>query len=96
MVSATKSRAKRLGIPFDLTEEDLVIPTHCPALGIPLATSPDGNPSPNSPSIDRLRPELGYVKGNVVVISNRANTIKQNASSAEILAVGQWLASLNM
>lgn len=38
----------------------------------------------NDPSVDRIIPELGYTKGNVRVISNRANLLKNNASIEEI------------
>lgn len=49
---------------------------------------------PSSPSLDRLRPELGYVRGNICVISNLANRIKSNATSAEELEhVAAWMRS---
>jgi hypothetical protein len=93
MFHRAKRRARMAGVPFTITEADLVIPTHCPALGLPLAHG-EGKIDGASPSLDRIRPELGYVKGNVVVISERANRIKTDAASAEILAVGRWLDSL--
>ena len=45
----------------------------------------------NSPSLDRLRLDLGYTEGNVNWISMRANYLKQDASSDEILKVANWL-----
>jgi hypothetical protein len=94
MWNSARHRARKTGVPFSIKVEDVSIPTHCPALGIPLFRSRSRRgPCPNSPSLDRLDPALGYVKGNVVVISNIANTIKQNATSAAILAVGRWLES---
>lgn len=78
-----KSRAKRRGIPFDLSHEDIVIPTHCPVLGIPLMIG-DGTAGDNSPSVDRIIPNLGYVKGNIRIVSHRANTIRSNASIDEL------------
>ena len=41
----------------------------------------------NSPSLDRIRLELGYVKGNVRVISGRANLLKNDATIEELEAV---------
>lgn len=91
LLQGAKSRAKQKGVPFDLTRDDIFIPTHCPVLGIPMASGRGNGPIANSPTIDRIVPELGYVRGNVAVISHRANTIKQNASVTELLAVAAWL-----
>jgi len=90
MLSGAKKRALRKGIPFDISLDDIVIPDKCPVLGIELRKSTDGKPHPESPSLDRIVPSLGYTKGNVEVISLRANSIKQNASADEILAVGNY------
>ena len=91
MILAARSRAKRHSVPFSITEADIVIPSHCPILGIPLVTASGKRGStPNSPSIDRIRPELGYVPGNVQVISHRANAIKNDATLAELERVGDW------
>ena len=37
-----------------------------------------------SPSLDRIIPEKGYVKGNIIVVSLKANTMKNNATIEEI------------
>lgn len=71
-----RSRAKRFNLPIDIERSDIVIPTHCPILGIPLIIS-KGKASNNSPSLDRVDPDRGYVKDNVCVISHKANTMKQ-------------------
>lgn len=88
MHQRVKSRAKRNGVPFDLDYEDIVIPPRCPVLGIPI------NPNhgrrgyfPDSPSLDRIHPRNGYVKGNVRVISARANLLKNDARVEELEAV---------
>lgn len=75
----TKARAKKKNVPFNLTIEDLVIPNKCPILDIPLVRG-SGSPKANSPSIDRIKPELGYVKGNIQIISFAANWIKRDYS----------------
>ena len=82
--NATKSRTKRSGIPFDLKLEDIVVPEFCPVLGIPLEWQiGKGGRTDNSPSLDRMEPELGYTKGNVQVISMRANRIKNDGTIEE-------------
>lgn len=89
ILRVTKHRAKKLGLPYDLDVEDIVIPETCPVLGIRLVQGGGRtyNARRNSPSIDRIRPELGYVKGNVRIISMRANALKSDASVAELEAV---------
>ena len=92
---SVKSRAKREGIQFDLTHDDIVIPEVCPVLGIPLKIS-DGYATGSSPSVDRFDPSRGYVKGNVNVISYRANTIKSDASLEELQKVIDYMESGNV
>lgn len=90
-LGAAKSRAKDMGVPFDLTVNDLVVPDVCPVLGIPIARS-EGVLSHNSPSIDRFVPNLGYVKGNVAIISYRANRIKYDCiDPKELRAVADYI-----
>lgn len=58
-------------------------------LGIPLMVGGDRRYG-NSPSVDRVKPELGYVKGNILVCSLRANRIKQDATPAELMRVAEF------
>lgn len=92
MLNSARQRAKQAGLPFELTVGDIELPDHCPALGIPIRYTP-GPRSDDSPSLDRLRPELGYVAGNVRVICDLANRIKQRATHQQIRAVADWLGS---
>lgn len=89
-----KHRAKKKGVPFGLEQEDikeLVIDLLvCPVLGIELNWCAN-KLEDDSPTLDRIVPELGYVKGNIAVISNKANRIKTNASADEIGKVYSWL-----
>lgn len=91
LLSSAKQRAKEAGLPFTITEEDIIIPPCCPVLGIPLQRKAKRGGGDNSPSLDRIVPELGYVPGNIAVISNRANRIKSNATAEEIERVAAWL-----
>ena len=85
MFWSVKSRAKTLGIPFDLDISDCQIPEYCAVLGFKLESNVGGKkPKDNSPSLDRLIPALGYVKGNTRVISHRANHIENNGTIDEL------------
>ena len=79
----TKSRARLSNIPFDLDEDDFAIPDVCPVLGIPLFAELGGRKH-NTPSMDKIKPEKGYVKGNVKVISWLANCIKRDCTDPEV------------
>ena len=85
-----RDRAKRKNIPFDITVEDVIIPETCPVLGISLKAG-EKVVCNNSPSLDRIKPELGYVKGNIQVLSYRANTLKNNATIEELEKVLEHL-----
>lgn len=100
ILKPARIRAKRKGVEFNLTVDDISpLPTHCPVLGIELiyigTEGHTGVSSENSPSLDRINPSLGYVRGNVAIISKRANSIKNNASVLELEAVADWLARNN-
>lgn len=66
------------------------MPTHCPVLGIKLEYSTTGRPTDASPSIDRIIPERGYVPGNVIVVSMRANRLKSNATMNELEQIARF------
>lgn len=89
---SARRRAREQSIEFNLEVKDIVIPKRCPVLGVKLKIR-SGNRN-RAPTLDRIIPSLGYVKGNVAVISWRANRIKNDASLEEILALGQWLRSV--
>lgn len=90
MFEGAKRRAEEKGLPFDITIEDIVIPEICPLLEIPIETC-SGTAGDSSPSLDRKIPHLGYVKGNIHVISFRANQIKNCASLDELMLLSENL-----
>jgi hypothetical protein len=92
--SRAKERATAKKLPFDIDDVYLlsVFPSDglCPALGVPMIWG-DTSGRDCSPSLDRRIPELGYVRGNVAFISDKANRIKTNATTAEVCAVANYL-----
>jgi len=75
---------------FTLKIDDIEWVTHCPVLGIELDWFAEKR-ADNSPSFDRIDPSLGYIPGNVAVISWRANRIKNDGSADEHLKIYNWL-----
>ena len=92
--NSIKTRAKQKGIPCNIDADYLmsIMPTHCPVLGYELQFRSTRNTNePHSPQVDRIKPELGYIKGNVQIICRRANGIKSDASIDEIRRVLAFL-----
>ena len=94
MLVAARERAKKKGLYFAITVDDIRVPNVCPLLDIPLVRNlggEHGSMSPNSPTLDRKNPNLGYVQGNVWVISWRANRLKSDGTADEHRLLAQRL-----
>lgn len=91
--NCAKQRARRHGLEFSIKISDLTLPAVCPVLGIPLCVG-NGRVGFNSPSLDRIDNRLGYVRGNVIIVSYRANTIKNDATLEELSKVVEFYAKL--
>jgi hypothetical protein len=80
------SRAKKQNLPFNISIEDVrsVFPKDglCPILRIPLEFS--SKLTINTPSLDKIKPTKGYVKGNIIILSMKANMIKSNIDDPEV------------
>lgn len=91
-ISQVKIRSKIKNIQFNLDMEYMIgiFPADyiCPALGIKMFW---GGDSMSSPSIDRILPDLGYVKGNVAWISGRANTKKLTRTPEILRKMADWV-----
>lgn len=87
MVKRAKDRAKLKNVEFNITWEDIEYVDICPILEIPLnwgETSNKGGRNIDTPSLDRINPSLGYIKGNVKIISTLANMMKSSANREQI------------
>jgi hypothetical protein len=85
LLDRARRRARQGNIPFAISRASIVVPTTCPALGIPIQIG--GRRCAGSPSLDRIVPQLGYVPGNVRVISDKANRLKADRTLAELRAL---------
>ena len=98
LLNSIRHRSNKNNIPFNLEREDIIIPEFCPILEIPIFMKPykEGTFSfcPNSPSVDRIIPSLGYVKGNIQVISMKANIMKSNATLEELITFSKNILKL--
>lgn len=85
-----RANAVHTGWEWSIQFGDLVWPTHCPILGLELDYFSEYR-SEASPSFDRTDPSKGYVKGNVVIMSWRANRIKNNGTAEEHRKIADYL-----
>jgi hypothetical protein len=92
-LAMVKHRAKVIGVEFNLTREDIHIPTHCPVLGIQLRIS-NRPRDPYSPSVDRIDSRKGYTKDNIVIVSNRVNALKGDATVEELVKIAAFYQGL--
>ena len=91
LLTKAKNRAKKKGLEFNIDISDVIIPKTCPVLGIKILEDIQGRYTDNSPSIDRIDNDGGYTKGNVRIISHRANSLKSNATVSELKKILQDL-----
>lgn len=85
-IGRAKSRATLGGFPFALTSSSVELPDFCPYLGVPLIYTRDSTDTrpPGLATLDKIVPEKGYVDGNVLVVSHRANRLKSDATPDEL------------
>ena len=92
MLTRIRARAKKKGAFFDLKISDFpTLPTHCPVLGMPLVYLGCDKDEQQYASFDRVDNSLGYTISNIRIISNRANSIKSDASASELRAVLRYV-----
>jgi len=94
MCTEAKRRARKHGWEFDITPDDIkaVWKDTCPVLGLRMMHQRGGGVNnDHSPSLDRIDSKKGYVKGNIAVISRRANQIKSNGDALEHYMVAEWM-----
>lgn len=93
ILSNAGTRAKRKGIEFSLTLEDIIIPEFCPVFGCKLEKGV-GKSNDCSPTLDRIRNNEGYHKNNVIVISHRANRCKNTLNIQDMKTLLAWLENI--
>jgi hypothetical protein len=81
-----KERCVATGTDFNIELNDLVATEVCPVLKTEYRVR-----TQYAMSVDRIDPTKGYLKGNVQIISKKANTMKCNASPSELLKFAEWV-----
>jgi len=89
MVSNAKIRSKADGRIFNISTEYIksIFPkdARCPVLGVKFdMTLKKGGTQKHSPTLDKIIPEKGYVKGNLIIVSWIVNRIKGDVNYDEM------------
>ena len=96
-VSRCNLRSKRINLDCDIDalylKEIFPQDRKCPILNIPFKTGNEEGRF-NSPSLDRINNLKGYVRGNLIWVSQLANNIKSSATPDQIIAVGKFYKQL--
>ena len=98
LLSRARRRAKNSGLFFDIDLNYLESLAHeiCPVFGFPLAWCAQSKVrGDDAPSLDKIIPSLGYVKGNVCWVSWRANRIKNDGNAEDHRKIASWIESIS-
>ncbi len=95
LLTAAKHRARRDNLPLTITLADIVVPERCPVFHTRLVRGGRFTEDPNedAATLDKIVPSLGYVPGNIAVISHRANRVKSCATLSELRKLADWIRS---
>lgn len=85
LLQHARSRAKLRSLPINIELIDIVIPDKCPVLNMPFEYGTE-----YGMSLDRIDSSKGYIKGNIQVISKKANVMKNNATIEELRNFVIW------
>jgi len=96
LLMSAQDRANKKKLEFSIKHEDVFIPKYCPILGIKIDkfledTSQSHESRTSSPSLDRVDSSKGYIKGNVAVISYRANILKGQGTAQQHRLIASWI-----
>jgi len=88
-----KQKAIKSGIPFTIEFSDIHQPEFCPVFGVKLnyGWSGDSMRDNNKATLDKVVPSLGYIPGNVFVISWRANKLKSDMNVEELEKIMNYI-----
>ena len=101
LYNSAKQRAKNRGLEFNISVQDITIPDRCPILKMKLnkfwgSSQQNNTDRANVVSLDRIDSLQGYVKGNILVVSYRANILKGNGTADEHRKIGNFLKLKNL
>lgn len=86
LVRTSRANARVKGLAHTITESDIQIPLVCPALQVPFEYG-----TPYAVSVDRIDSTIGYIPGNIQILSKKANMMKNNATAEQLRLFARWI-----
>lgn len=82
-----------------ITQEDILavwpVDDKCPVFGVPFTYGTYSRDNKGAaPSLDRIDSARGYERGNIAVISWRANEMKRHYTVQDVMALARWMGTL--
>lgn len=91
LLKPARDRARKGGYECTITEIDIHITKSCPICNTTMRRSSQRGGDRYSPTIDKVKPELGYTPSNVAVICKLCNSQKGNASAKEHRRIADFI-----
>lgn len=76
---------------YDIDPCDIIVPDTCPICEVKMQPSNQRGGSVTSPTLDKVIPNKGYVKGNIAVICKGCNSLKGKGSASEHRRIADYI-----
>jgi len=90
LLRSARNRAKQKNMECTITQNDIHIPKICPVFKVPFVKGTE-----YAPSLDRIDNTKGYTPENIVVVSRKANVMKNNGSVQDLKMLVEYYSKLS-
>jgi hypothetical protein len=90
LLRSARQRAKQKNMECNITQNDIHIPKICPVFKVPFVKGTE-----YAPSLDRIDNTKGYTPENIVVVSRKANVMKNNGSVQDLKMLVEYYSKLS-
>lgn len=91
LIRGAKAMSKQRGLKFTITRDDIELTKFCPCCDKEMIVKYEGRQTDDTPTLDRVKNDLGYIKGNVVIICWKCNQMKHKGTASEHRAIADYI-----